>query len=229
MGILVLSLVLKITTSGSFLFKQFTHTTKRTVAHCATGGRKGGYTAGSFPTLPLVVTLKKTPNSLFWGVQVTPWYSRGEIYGFTSITHGSVIEDCGFEDAFEMDSGIWFVLPAYFKFGVQCLSILNTRAAKCWPPVILRFRKLECRGLAPTCSRVHNGNMRIGTNSLAAQTCCLHPSGEQSSQPLLEAGLKSDVGNWVERHHLCSAPARMGLCVHKVKLDCSFLFPAIPR
>ena len=42
----------------------------------------------------------------------------------TSITHGSVIQDCGFEHSFELDSRIWFVVSAYFKCVALCLPIL---------------------------------------------------------------------------------------------------------
>lgn len=64
----------------------------------------------------------------------------------TSITHGSAIQDWGFEYSFELDSRIWFVVSAYFKCVALCLPILNGSVVKCPPPVMLRLRKLEWNG-----------------------------------------------------------------------------------
>lgn len=121
MGILISSLILKIRTSRSFLFKQFTHTTKRIVAHCVMGGRKGELHCIIICHLPLSLYLKGRPRILYFGVcRWHPGASQVGIYVSTSITHGSVIQDCSFEHPFEMNSRICFVASACFKH-VTCI------------------------------------------------------------------------------------------------------------
>ena len=67
MGILISSLILNIRTSRSFLFKQFTHTTKRIVAHCVMGGRKGELHCIIICHLPLSLYLKEDPEFFILG------------------------------------------------------------------------------------------------------------------------------------------------------------------
>lgn len=67
MRILISSLILKIRSSRSFLFKQFTHTTERTVAHCVSGGRKGDSHCMIVSYPPLSLDLKEDPEFFVLG------------------------------------------------------------------------------------------------------------------------------------------------------------------
>lgn len=195
MGILISPLVLKRRMSRSFLCKQFTHT-ERTVTHCVTGGRKGELHCIIIFHPHLSLYLKEVPEFFIVDcVGDTPLLPRWGFLRSLELSHLALSFKTAVSSTLETDSRIRFGVPAYFKCVAPRSPILPA-LWKCLPPVILRFRKSECGGLAPpmVVSRMETRVQRVPVLPLIPAIA--FPEREQPSKPLqFKANSKRGVGN----------------------------------
>lgn len=84
---------------------------------------------------------------------MTPGASQVGMCVSTSIVHGSVIQDYGFEHSFRLDSRIWFVVSAYFKCVALCLPILMAVLLKVSTTCHIEVQKIRMEWLGAATAR----------------------------------------------------------------------------